>query len=193
MTHPAVRDLFQTLSRHEALQELLARLVRRENGPFALSGLTPAAKALYLVLVWQATERPLLVVVDGNQRAENLAELAHTFFELLVDRPEAGRPQLLPALDIVAGQKLSPHKEIAEQRAIGLWRLAGSDARGEGGRAPITIAPVASALLRTHPPEYYRRLALDLRTGEELPLDAIEAHLQSIGYERRDPVEMVGE
>ena len=125
-------------------------------------------------------------MVDGNQRAELLAELTETFFELLVGRPEAGLPQLLPALDVLPGQKLSPHTEIAEQRAIGLWRMA-------AGTVPITIAPVASALLRTRDADYYRRLALDIRTGEELPLDAIEAHLQSIGYERRDPVEMVGE
>ncbi len=186
MTHPAVRDLFQTLSRHEAFQELLAKLVRREAGPFALSGLTSAAKALYLVLTWQATERPLVVLVDGNQQAETLHELTQTFFDLLIGRPEAGKPQLLPALDVLPGQNLSPHTEIAEQRAIGLWRLSAES-------VPITIAPVASALLRTHSADYYRRLALSIRTGEELPLDTIEAHLQSIGYERRDPVEMVGE
>jgi transcription-repair coupling factor (superfamily II helicase) len=62
-----------------------------------------------------------------------------------------------------------------------------------GGTAPITITPVASALLRTHDAEYYRRLALAIRTGEELPLETIETHLRSIGYEKRDPVEMVGE
>ena len=39
-------------------RKLIAKLVRREPGAFALSGLTPAAKALYLVLIWQATERP---------------------------------------------------------------------------------------------------------------------------------------
>jgi transcription-repair coupling factor (superfamily II helicase) len=188
VTHPAVRDLFHTLSRHPSFQDALAKLTRRENAPMALSGLTPAAKALYLVLLWQATERPLLVVTDGNQRAESLAELTQTFFELLVGKGEAGRPLLLPALDVLPGQKLSPHSEIAEQRAIGLWRLA-----TPSNRPPITVAPVASALLRTHDADYYRRLALDLRTGEELPLDAIEEHLKSIGYERHDPVEMVGE
>jgi len=61
------------------------------------------------------------------------------------------------------------------------------------GTAPITIVPAASALLRTHDADYYRRLALSIHTGEELPLDSIVAHLHSIGYERRDPVEMVGE
>jgi transcription-repair coupling factor (superfamily II helicase) len=188
VTHPAVRDLFQTLSRHQVFQDCLAKLTRRESAPLALSGLTPAAKALYLVLLWQATERPLIVVTDGNQSAENLTELAQTFFELLIGKAESGRPLLLPALDVLPGQKLSPHTEIAEQRAIGLWRLAAAAAQ-----APITIAPVSSALLRTHDPDYYRRLALDLRAGEELPLDAIEEHLKSIGYELRDPVEMVGE
>ena len=186
MTHPAVRDLFHTLSRHQAFQELVAKLLRRETGPFSLAGLTPTAKALYLVLLWQATERPMLVVVDGNHRAETLGELTETFFDLLVSRTEAARPQILPAFEILPGQKLSPHSEITEQRAIGLWRLA-------TGRVPITIAPAASALLRTHGAVYYRRLALELRTGEELPLDTIEAHLASIGYEKREPVEMVGE
>jgi transcription-repair coupling factor (superfamily II helicase) len=178
--------LFHTLSRHAAVQELLAKLVRRENDPFALSGLTPAAKALYLVLLWQATERPLLVIADSNQHAESLAEYVQTFFDLLIGKAEGGRPQLLPALDVLPGQKLSVHTEISEQRGIGMWRLA-------TGGAPVTIAPAASALLRTHDAAYYRHLALDLRTGEELPLESIENHLQSIGYERRDPVEMMGE
>jgi transcription-repair coupling factor (superfamily II helicase) len=61
------------------------------------------------------------------------------------------------------------------------------------GRAPITIAPLGSALARTHAAAYYTRLAIELRTGEEMPLEMIEAHLKSIGYERREPVEMTGE
>ncbi len=186
MTHPAVRDLFQTVARHAAFQDLVSRVVRREAGPFSLAGLTATAKALYAVLLWQVSERPLLILTDGNQRAENLTELADTFFHLLVGRPEVGRPFLLPAFDVLPGQRLSPHSEISEQRAIGLWRMA-------AGLAPLTVAPVASALVRTHDAEYYRRLALVLRKGEEVPLETIETHLHSIGYERRDPVEMVGE
>jgi len=186
VTHPAVRDLFLTLGRHPAFQELVSRILRMDVGPFSLSGLTPTAKALYLVLLWQVRERPLLVITDSNQHAEALAELTTTFFDLLIARPEAGRPLLLPAWDVLPGQNLSPHTEICEQRAIGLWRMS-------AGAAPIVIAPAAAALARTHDAAYYRRLALQLRVGEELPLESIEAHLLSIGYERRDPVEMVGE
>jgi transcription-repair coupling factor (superfamily II helicase) len=186
VTHPAVRDLFHALSRHPAFQELTSNVVRREAAVFSLSGLTSTAKALYLVLLWQATERPMLILTDGNQRAELLTGLTGTFFELLVSRPDAGRPQILPALDVLPGQKLTPHTEIAEQRAIGLWRLS-------SGLAPMTIAPAGSVLLRTHAADYHRGIALGLAVGEELPLDTIEAHLRSIGYEKRDPVEMVGE
>src|SRR5271154_3555271 len=183
MTHPAVRDLFQTLSRDQAFQDLAAKLVRREAGPFSLAGLTPTAKALYLVLLWQVTERPMLVVSDNNQHAEALAELVGTFFDLLISRPEVGRPQLIPALDVLPGQNVSPHKEIVEQRAIGLWRMTSA-------HVPLTMVPLPSILLRTQAPEYYRRLTLTLTVGEEVSLDTIEDHLQSIGYERREPVEM---
>ncbi|MEO7143472.1 MAG: transcription-repair coupling factor, partial [Bryobacteraceae bacterium] len=124
MTHPAVRDLFQSLARHTAFQELCRRLVRRESNRLSLGGLTTTAKALYLVLLWQAAERPLIVVVDGNKQAEALADLIGTFFDLLVNRNDIPHPQTIPALDILPHQKLSPHTEIAEQRAIGLWRLA---------------------------------------------------------------------
>jgi len=186
VTHPSVRELFQTIGRQEPFQQVVSAILRHEAGPFSLAGLTPTAKALYAVLLWQVTERPVIIVADGNQRAEVLAELTATFFDLLIGRQEVGRPSLLPALDVLPGQRLSPHTEISEQRAIGLWRMA-------AGTAPITITPAASVLLRTHDAEYYRRLALAIRSGEELPLETIESHLKSIGYERRDPVEMVGE
>jgi transcription-repair coupling factor (superfamily II helicase) len=147
--------------------------------------LTTTAKAAYAVLLWQAAGRPLIIVVDGNKEAESLAETVETFFKLMVAE-DAGTPQLLPALDVIPTQNLSPHAEICEARAIGLWRLAAN-------RVPVTILPVASALLRIEPGEFYRQLALRLKVGDELPLEDVVAHLESIGYERREPVEMVGE
>jgi transcription-repair coupling factor (superfamily II helicase) len=185
VTHPAIRDLLQTLSRDAGFQDVARRLVRDPSAHLSLSGLTTTAKALFLVLLWQATERNLVVVVDGNKEAETLGELVDTFFELLVTS-DIPRPQTIPALDVLPSQRLSPHSEIGEQRAVGLWRLASH-------KTTITITPVASALLRTEPAEFYRQLALTLRTGEEIPLDDLLAHLMKIGYEKRDPVEMVGE
>ncbi len=185
MIHPAIRDLFSGLARHPAFQELLQSLPTKPE-PVGLSGLTTTAKALYSVLLWQLTERPLLVITAGNKQAETLCEAMQTFFRLLVSGRDRHEPQLLPALDLVPAQRMSPHAEILEQRAVGLWRLA-------TGAAPISIAPLGAALQRIEPRDFYRQLALTIHTNDEIPLEDLIAHLESIGYEKRDPVEMVGE
>src|SRR5207253_1782299 len=122
-------------------------------------------------------------VVDGNKQAEALLPLLQTFADLI----EPGNPPaFLPALDILPGQHMSPHAEILAIRAATLSRLANQF-------TGITLAPVAAVLARTEPPPYYRQLTQTLRVKDELPLDDLAAHLESVGYERRDPVEMVGE
>jgi len=127
-----------------------------------------------------------MVIAAGNQQAERLNESVQTFFHLLVSGRDRQEPELLPALDVLPAQRMSPHAEILAERATGLWRLATSP-------VPITIAPLGSALLRIEPPDFYRQLALHLRSGDEIPLDDLVSHLESIGYEKRDPVELVGE
>jgi transcription-repair coupling factor (superfamily II helicase) len=184
LIHPAIRDLFQSLARHDAFQEL-ARRLHTSPGPESVSGLTTTAKALYAVLLWQVTERPLAIVVDGNKQAEALFETIETFYDILIGASDRG-PLSLPALDVLPMQNMAPHAEICEQRAIGLWRLASR-------RVPITVMPVASALLRVEQADFYRQLALSIRAGDEIPLEDVVAHLQSIGYEKREPVEMIGE
>jgi transcription-repair coupling factor (superfamily II helicase) len=187
LIHPSIRDLFVGLSRHPAFQEALQRLRATQAGaPVQLSGLTLTAKAIYSVLLSQVTGRPLVIVTDGSKEAEELSETIDTFFELLGAAGGQGRPQLLPALDVLPFAGLSPHAEIQAERALGLLRMS-------TGRAPITVAPIGSALLRVERPEFYRQLALTLNLREEIGLEDLAAHLDSIGYQRREPVEMVGE
>jgi transcription-repair coupling factor (superfamily II helicase) len=186
VTHPAIRDLFESASKHAAFQAFLHQLTRGEPGPFSISGLVTTTKALYLILLYRATERPLLVIVDGNKEAETLLEAANTFFDLLIDDRELPAPQLIPALDVLPHQKLSPHSEITESRAVALWRLATQ-------KIPLTVVPVSSMLFRTETADFYRQLALNIHVGEEIPLDELLQHLESIGYEKREPVEMQGE
>ncbi|HEY3836525.1 MAG TPA: transcription-repair coupling factor [Bryobacteraceae bacterium] len=185
MVHPSIRELFLNLNRHPVFQDVVQRL--HTPGTLRLSGLTTTAKALYTVLLWQVTERPILIVVDGNKQSESLFEAIDSFFQLLVppSRDRCG-PQLLPALDVVPGQAMSPHAEILQSRTTTLWRLAQH-------QSPITVTPVASALLRIERPQHYRQLAQTLKVGDEIPIEDLTAHLESVGYEKREPVEMVGE
>jgi len=183
LIHPAVRDLFLDLGRHPSFQDAVHRL--SGGGNASLAGLTTTAKALYSVLLWQTAGKPLIIVVDGSKQAEALSEAVEALFALLAAE-DRSLPQLLPALDVLPMQNLSPHAEICAQRAIGLWSLATQ-------KAPITVLPVTSALLRIEPGAFYRQLALKLKVGDDLPLEEVIYHLESIGYERREPVEMVGE
>lgn len=186
MINPGVREQFGELAKNAAFQELLRRLSVERSGRSQLAGLTPTAKALYLTLLWQSLEEPVLVVTGSNRAAEALFELLETFHDLLLSGKGAPRPVYLPALDTLPGQNLSPHTEIKEQRAVALHRIA-------TGRVSLVVTPLASALLRVDGAEFYRQLTLTLKPGDEIPMDDLAAHLESVGYERREPVEMEGE
>jgi transcription-repair coupling factor (superfamily II helicase) len=180
-----IEDLLSGLSQNAGFQALAARVAPAGGAPGALrlSGLTLTAKALYFALLYHATGRPQFIVVDGNKQAEALFPLLQTFAELVGG---GIAPLLLPALDVLPGQSMSPHAEILATRAATLEQLA----TGGGG---ITVAPIAAALSRTEAPAYYRQLTQTLRIHDEIPLDDLAAHLESVGYERHDPVEMAGE
>jgi transcription-repair coupling factor (superfamily II helicase) len=104
--HPATRELLQSAGRQESFQALLRQITRGERGPFAVSGLVNTAKALYLVLLQQATEKPLFVIVDGNKQAETLLASVEVFFEMFFEGRDLMPPQLIPALDVLPHQRL---------------------------------------------------------------------------------------
>ncbi len=185
MRNPQTEVLLSGLIHSSGFTGLAARVSASSPGNdiLRLSGLTLTAKAVYVALLYRETKRPLILIADGNKQAEALYPLLRTFCDLL----DAGTaPLLLPALDVLPGQGMSPHAEILATRAAAFDRLA-------HGKAGILVLPVAAALSRVSSPHYYRQLTLTLRVHEEIALDDLSAHLESIGYERRDPVEMVGE
>ncbi len=184
MRNLQIEELLSGVGRNAAFQALASRTASSASlGTLRLSGLTLTAKALYAALLHHATGRPQLIVVDGNKQAEALFPMLQTFAEL-IDPGTA--PLLLPALDVLPGQGMSPHAELLAARATALCSLA-------KGQAGITIVPVTAALMRTEAPAWYRQLTQILKVHDEVPLDDLATHLESVGYERRDPVEMVGE
>ncbi|MGH9375766.1 MAG: transcription-repair coupling factor, partial [Terriglobia bacterium] len=107
-----------------------------------------------------------------------------TFLEWL--EPGAGSGvAVLPFFDVNPYEKRSPHAEIAETRAITLWKLAREQVR-------IVLAAPAAACGRFRERVYYRSLALELKTGDEISIEDLAEHLAGVGYEAQEPVDSAG-
>jgi len=183
MVLPFVRDLFADVEKLPAFSRVASHL-KEGTGRIRVSGLTPTAKALLLVLLQKVTERPLIVVVPDNHVLEEFVPVLQAFSELLGTEPES--VVALPTRDVLPFQNLSPHPEIQEERAVALWKIA-------TGAVSIVVSPIAATALRLRSAEYYADLARVLRRGETLDPEPLLRHLNTVGYTSTDVVEMPGE
>jgi len=184
MLLPFVRELFADVEKLSVFARVASHL-REGTGRIRVSGLTPTAKALLLVLWQRRAERPLIVVVNDNRAAEDFVPILRGFCELTAAcDPEA--VVSLPARDVLPFQNLSPHPELQEERATALWKIA-------TGAASIVVTPVAATAVLLRAAEFYTDLARTIRRGESLDTDALLAHLNTVGYSPADVVEMPGQ
>src|ERR1041385_5497533 len=183
MVLPFVRDLFADVEKLPAFTRVASHL-KDGTGRIGVSGLIPTAKALLMVLWQRAAGRPLLVVVPDNRTAEDLVPLLKSFAEL--SGADAETIVSLPTRDVLPFQNLSPHPEIQEERAVALWKIA-------TGAASIVVSPVAGTALRLQSAEFYSDLARVLRKAEPVEIDPLLVHLNTVGYNSVDVVEMPGE
>ena len=184
MLLPFVRELFADV---EILPGFLraASHLKEGTGRIRVSGLSPTAKALLIVLWRRAAERPLIVVVNDNRAMEDFVPVLRGFCELT----NAGDPEgvvALPARDVLPFQNLSPHPELQEERATALWKIA-------TGKASIVVTPVAATAILQRSAEYYTDLARTLRRGESFDVENLLGHLNTVGYSVADVVEMPGQ
>lgn len=168
----------------QAVHQFLDRTAGPPAGGLALSGLTASAKALVVAGLAHGIARPLVVLTADNESADRLARAATTFLAWLGQQKIS--VGVLPEYDCGPYEGRSPHAEIAERRAIALWRMTRGETR-------VLFAPVAAALGRFREARFYRSLALELKPGDEVSLDDLAEHLTAIGYERAEPVVEVGQ
>ncbi len=184
MLLPFVRELFADVEHLPAFRRASSHL-KEDTGRIRVSGLTPTAKALLLVLFQRAAQRPLIFVVNDNRGVEDLLPVLRGFAELTA----ACNPESiisLPARDVLPFQNLSPHPELQEERAVALWKIA-------TGAANIVVSPIAATAIRLQSGEYYSGLARTIRRGESFDLESLLAHLNTVGYTSTDVVEMPGQ
>ncbi len=184
MLLPFVRELFADVELLPGFTRVASHL-KEGTGRIRVSGLSPTAKALLLVLLRRAAERPLIVVVNDNRAIEDFVPVLRGFCELTAAcDPES--VVALPARDVLPFQNLSPHPELQEERATALWKIA-------TGKAAIVVTPIAATAILQRSAEYYSDLARTLRRGESFDLDNLLSHLNTVGYASSDVVEMPGQ
>ena len=184
MLLPFVREIFAEVELLPAFRRASSHL-RESTGRISVTGLSPAAKALIIVLLQRRLERPFVLVVADNRAAEDLLPVLAAFAEL-TGAADPDSIVSLPARDVLPFQNLSPHPEIQEERATALWKIA-------TGRASIVISPVTATTILLRSPEYYADLARILRRGETFDIEKLLQHLNTVGYTATDVVEMPGQ
>jgi transcription-repair coupling factor (superfamily II helicase) len=184
MLLPFVRELFVDVEKLPAFARVASHL-KEGTGRIRVSGLTPTAKALLLVLFQRAAQRPIIFVVNDNRAVEDFLPVVRGFCELTA-ACDPDSVISLPARDVLPYQNLSPHPELQEERATALWKIA-------TGAASIVVTPVAATAIRLHSRDYYTDLARTIRRGESFDLESLLAHLNTVGYTSTDVVEMPGQ
>jgi transcription-repair coupling factor (superfamily II helicase) len=184
MLLPFVRELFADVEKLPAFMRAASHL-KEGTGRMRVSGLTPTAKALLLVLLRRAADRPFVVVVNDNRAVEDFVPLLRGFAEL-TNSCEPDSVVALPARDVLPFQNLSPHPELQEERATALWKIA-------TGKAAIVVSPIAATAIKLRAADYYADLARTVRRGESFDVDSLLAHLNTVGYSPSDVVEMPGQ
>jgi len=184
MLLPFVRELFADVESLPGFSRVASHL-KEGTGRIRVSGLTPTAKALLLVLWRRAAERPLIVVVNDNRAMDEFLPVLRGFCELTA-ACDPDDVVGLPARDVLPFQNLSPHPELQEERATTLWKIA-------TGKASIVVSPIAATAILQRSADYYSDLARIIRRGDSIDVDALLGHLNTVGYSSADVVEMPGQ
>src|SRR5207245_8282325 len=93
-----VRELFADVEKLPAFSRVASHL-KENTGRLSVSGLTPTAKALLLVLLQKASGRPLIMLVGDNRAAEDLLSVLQGFAEL-TGTPDPESIPTLPTRDL---------------------------------------------------------------------------------------------
>ena len=162
--------------------ELFEKLSEQVAEVKSLEGLHQADAALVFSALFRQSPGLFLWLCLDNRQAEKVAENLRFFL------PKACQDRILviPGAAADPYRGLSPHPEIAERRALGLWRLL----RGYRGFVVTTVASMAT---RLPSPVDFSSHCLRLEVGNCMPLDQLLAKLRENGYMREDPVSEVGE
>jgi transcription-repair coupling factor (superfamily II helicase) len=152
-----------------------------------VSGLTPAAKALFAAAA--AARDRVVLVAPTDADVEQLTSDARFFLSALEGISDGDAAHVVvpfPSHEIDPYRGLSPHFDIASARARTLHALS-------TGAARLAIASATALMPRLSPPARFKGAGFTLRSGDEIsPID-LGDRLAEAGYTRQDPTDEPGE
>jgi transcription-repair coupling factor (superfamily II helicase) len=155
-----------------------------------MSGLTPAAKALFVAgAAANAPHGCVWYVVPGDGEIEStVGDIAFFLAALegLAERASAGAVLPFPARDADPYRGLSPHFGVSSARARALYEI------GRGG-VRVVVSSAAALLPRVSPPRRLLGAALELKPGQDITPGDLAELLVDAGFTREDPADQPGE
>jgi transcription-repair coupling factor (superfamily II helicase) len=166
----------------------LAALVRGGARVISVSGLAAnPARALVLAALQREVGKCFAVVTQANRDLEAWERDVRFWYCALRGVAECDETVLtLPSSESDPYAGASPHAETLEQRALTLWRLAGSE-------QDFVLLTARALARRTRPPEEVARAGARLKRDEDYAPEELVEKLMASGYVREDPVGAVGE
>ena len=156
--------------------EPFGRLLASGRGE-AVEGFHGASDALIFASLLAQDPSLYIWCCRNNREAERVVQDV----EFFLPPGQEHRVLFLPGIETSPYRGLSPHPEIAEQRAVALWKLL----RGHQGLVITTLLSWVSHLL---PPSIFLRYCIQLEVDKPVSLDAVLRDLHTLGYQREDPV-----
>jgi transcription-repair coupling factor (superfamily II helicase) len=147
-----------------------------------LEGLQDSSAAFVFSQLYRKSPGPFLWLCLNNRQADKLADALRYFLPARL----ADKVLVLPGSEANPYRGLSPHPEIAEKRAVGLWRLL----HGFDGFCITTLQSVAARLIA---PQRFLSECVELEVGSFTPMSHLLTRLRELGYVREDPVTDLGE
>ncbi len=162
-----------------------------------VEGATDPAKALVAARIGRAFRVPVLLISPTSESAQRIHE------HLLALAGPDGRPgeeggehgpcaMLLPSLEALLYEDISPDPTLVGDRLLGLTKLLGSE-RGPGSTPAVFVASAPAALQRCLPPSLLRDAFVELAVGGSVDRDSLLLRLIELGYQREEMVEAPGQ
>ena len=155
-----------------------------------VSGLTPAAKALFVASVAHNLPHGVTwYIVPGDGEIEEAAEDITFFLSALegMSGPAAAKAVLpFPSHEVDPYRGLSPHVGVTSMRARALHAVG-------TGRARVVVASAEALVPRVSAPGRLLGAALELKPGQEIAPTDLAERLVEAGFAREDPADEHGE